>query len=117
MTEREQLCKEFTELTGGQYHDPDIERNIYHPYMCSCGRTYGDFDHLISHCISENPTYENPADVLRSIIKSGLYNEFMAQYGGLSKFGRHLDSILVDLIIEQDALLKAAVEFLIERKK
>lgn len=29
----------------------------------------------------------------------------------------HLDSILVDLIIEQDALLKAAVEFLIERKK
>ena len=59
-----------------------------------------------------NPTYENPADVLRKIIEIGLYDEFMVKYGGLSKFGRHLDFILVDLILEPDALLKAAVEWL-----
>lgn len=113
MNEREQLCKEFTELTGGHWHRV-VPSNKYGNSQCSCGKVLGIMDFL-DH-LELNSTYENPADVLRSIIKSGLYNEFMAQYGGLSKFGRHLDSILVDLIIEQDALLKAAVEFLIERK-
>ncbi len=106
MTDREKLCKEFTELTGGHWHEDQK------PEYCD-----GKLGGRCKIMRDSNPTYENPADVLRSIIKSGLYNEFMAQYGGLSKFGRHLDSILVDLIIEQDALLKAAVEFLIERKK
>jgi hypothetical protein len=109
MNEREQLCKEFTELTGGHWHKCrwDNTVNVYKCLECE----------LTSGTPIQNNKYTDPADVLRSIIKSGLYNEFMAQYGGLSKFGRHLDSILVDLIIEQDALLKAAVEFLIERKK
>jgi hypothetical protein len=65
----------------------------------------------------QNPTYENPADVLRKIIEIGLYDEFIVEHGAVSKYGKHLDSILVDLIIEPDALLKAAVVFLKEERK
>jgi hypothetical protein len=102
MTDREKLCKEFTELTGGHWH----EWTEYQGNKCKCG--------LFRYRGTDNPTYENPADVLKKIIEIGLYDEFMVQYGGLSKFGRHLDCILVDLILEPDALLKAAVEFLRE---
>jgi hypothetical protein len=103
--DREQLCREFTELTGGHWH----EWTEYQGNKCKCG--------LFRYRGTDNPTYENPADVLKKIIEIGLYDEFMVQYGGLSKFGRHLDCILVDLILEPDALLKAAVEFLREGKK
>lgn len=123
MTDRNQLCREFTELTGGHWHEWEKRRgsfrNIYGEwqqskntgYYCSvCGKRKKE-----RHCI--NHTYTNPADVLKKIIEIGLYDEFMVQYGGLSKFGRHLDCILVDLILEPDALLKAAVEFLKEGEK
>jgi len=100
MTDREQLCKEFTELTGGHWHESVASGKDITCICDDCGKVHG------------NPTYENPADVLRKIIEIGLYDEFMVQYGGLSKFGRHLDSILVDLILEPDALLKVAVNFL-----
>ena len=108
MTDREKLCKEFTELTGGHWHElVQVHPSEYNILTCvKCGE---------NGCI--NPTYENPADVLRKIIEIGLYDEFMVQYGGLSKFGRHLDSILVDLILEPDELMHVAVEFLKEGKK
>lgn len=104
--DREQLCREFTELTGGHWHEFTTKN-----WVTSC-----DVCHKIHSAEYTNPTYENPADVLRVIIEIGLYDEFMVQYGGLSKFGRHLDSILVDLILEPDALLKVAVDFLKEEK-
>lgn len=104
--DREQLCKKFHELTGGHWHDFGETK---------CGENSIQFLHC-RECNGylPNPTYSNPADVLKKIIEIGLYDEFMVQYGGLSKFGRHLDCILVDLILEPDALLKAAVEFLKE---
>jgi len=110
MTDREQLCREFTELTGGHWHEELYSEDEFHIMQCSCGY------HAYRYFENWNPSYDNPADVLSKIIEIGLYDEFMVQYGGLSKFGRHLDSILVDLIIEPDALLKAAVDFLKEEK-
>jgi hypothetical protein len=120
MTDREQLCKEFCELTGGHWHE--LKHLSGYEYVCNCGAAFNVFDPrcvemTISQHNSKNHTYFNPADVLKKIIEIGLYDEFMVQYGGLSKFGRHLDCILVDLILEPDALLKAAVEFLKEGKK
>ena len=107
--DRDKLCREFTELTGGHWHEWKLykDRDGFVRHSCICGA---------NSIRDKNPTYENPADVLRKIIEIGLYDEFMVQYGGLSKFGRHLDSILVDLILEPDALLKAALEFLKEGK-
>jgi hypothetical protein len=106
MTDRENLCREFTELTGGHWHE-DVK-----PEYCD-----GKLGGRCKIIRDSNPDYSNPADVLKKIIEIGLYDEFMVQYGGLSKFGRHLDCILVDLILEPDALLKAAVDFLKEGKK
>jgi hypothetical protein len=128
MNEREQLCKKFTLLTGGQWHDPDTERNFYHHYMCSCGKEYGDFDHLISHCIDENPTYENPADILSELFRflpSMEWFLFVKSYGlwhtNRIKQGPDLIKIVKPYIpielLKGDTLLKTAVEFLIERKK
>jgi hypothetical protein len=115
--DREQLCKRFHELTGGHWHELIGDRTCH---WCSCdpSKQYriSDPRHAMMP-IHENPTYSNPADVLKKIIEIGLYDEFMVQYGGLSKFGRHLDCILVDLILEPDALMKAAVEFLKEGEK
>ena len=111
MTDREKLCKEFHKLTGGHWHEVSLHRDGIN-HQCSCGAVIYDPRHYNEHLSNKNPSYENHADVLRKIIEIGLYDEFMVQYGGLSKFGRHLDSILVDLILEPDALLKVAVNFL-----
>lgn len=118
ITDRTQLCKEFTELTGGHWHEfPRAQQykdyfgnicNTNRGRRCACGVSFN------SRYKSPNPTYENPADVLRKIIEIGLYDEFIVEHGAVSKYGKHLDSILVDLIIEPDALLKAAVVFLKE---
>jgi hypothetical protein len=109
-TTREELCKEFTKLTGGQWHDPDTERNFYHHYMCSCGKEYGDFDHLISHCIDENPTYENPADILKVMMERHDHKMFCRKIGVIYDDGEFM--IRSDFITEPDALLKATIEFL-----
>lgn len=114
--DRDKLCREFTELTGGHWHEfPRAQQykdyfgnicNTNRVRRCACGVSFN------SRYKSPNPTYENPADVLSKIIEIGLYDEFTVEHGGVSKYGKHLDTILVELIIEPDALLKAAVEWL-----
>jgi len=114
ITDRTQLCKEFTELTGGHWHV--ITAVEVSALRDKAGISFGAaLEALKDEC--KNPTYENPADVLRKIIEIGLYDEFIVEHGAVSKYGKHLDSILVDLIIEPDALLKAAVVFLKEERK
>ena len=97
----EQLCREFTELTGGHWHE-SVASGKDITCMCDdCGKVRG------------NPTYENPADVLRVIEK--LNN--LAGFINYLNHGFSYSYIDYGYIIEPDALLKAAVEFLKERKK
>jgi len=115
MTDREQLCKEFTELTGGHWHE------IGKKGKCSCGYSFFP-DEIYYHLENNNSTYENPADVLRVIEKFDWSELFMAKlvYGFEQPNieGKDWDGCIpVGYILEPDALLKAAVEFLKEGKK
>jgi hypothetical protein len=115
MTDREQLCKWFTELTGGHWHEYKIRCGGGRSYLeCSCGHCA-----FLGEKEKQNPTYTNPADVLRVMM------EFLNE-DNLVKFARTVGidypiwgPIYIELkyIIEPDALLKAAVEFLKEGKK
>ena len=104
MTDREQLCKEFTELTGGHWH----EWTEYQGNKCKCG--------LFRYRGTDNPTYENPADVLRVMKGAGKLDDFLywLRYFGQEAYDT---SWIETYIIEPDALLKAAVGFLKEGKK
>jgi hypothetical protein len=115
MTDRENLCREFTELTGGHWH----EWTEYQGNKCKCG--------LFRYRGTDNPTYDNPADVLRVMMvrDDWFFMDWKKCEGFIWKIG---EAIIVDgkvkvftvelpFIIEPDALLKAAVEFLREGKK
>ena len=107
MTDREQLCKEFTELTGGHWHECRWD-NTVKVYKClECELTSGT--------PIQNPTYTNPADALKVMMEREDGIEFVEIVGGYD----HCDWPYVKLafIIEPDSLLKAAVEFLKEGKK
>ena len=107
MTDREQLCKEFTELTGGHWHEWRIH---YTPngskFYCRC---HSDI-YLEAMELPDNPTYDNPADVLRVMMEREDGIEFVEIVGGYD----HCDWPYVKLafIIEPDALLRKAVEWL-----
>jgi len=117
MTNREQLCREFTELTGGHWHkvkwvnDSDALLGAY--YVCECGVKSNFSDSRVL----TNPTYENPADVLRVMKKQSEYYKFRDYYL-LTKCicGDFKVWVPEELILEPDALLKAAVEWMKERK-
>lgn len=119
--DRELLCKEFTELTGGHWH----EWKQYATYTgnqrfrCDCGA---------NELRDKNPTYDNPADVLSRLYeyltslqwdnfveKCGLWHTNIVMqdpdYTTLRK-----PYIAMEMLIG-DSLLKAAVEFLKEGKK
>jgi hypothetical protein len=63
MTDREKLCREFTELTGGHWHEELYPEDKFHIIQCKCGlskyRNFGNW----------NPTYENPADILSELFR------------------------------------------------
>jgi hypothetical protein len=113
--DREQLCREFTELTGGHWH----EWTEYQGNKCKCG--------LFRYRGTDNPTYENPADVLSRLYeyltslqwdnfveKCGLWHTNIVMqdpdYTTLRK-----PYIAMEMLIG-DSLLKAAVDFLREGK-
>ena len=108
MTDRDKLCREFTELTGGHWHElVQVHPAEYNVLTCV---TCGEND-------VTNPTYENPADVLRVIEKFDWSELFMAKlvYGFEQPNieGKDWDGCIpVGYILEPDALLKAAVEWL-----
>ena len=105
MTDRELLCKRFTELTGGHWHEEVI------------------------YLAESNPSFQNPADVLRvmfSIEPKIISKNFVDRYGqwfdDIEQKGHKIREISIPyfsskMIIEPDALLKAAIEFLEERKE
>jgi hypothetical protein len=97
--DREKLCKEFTELTGGHWH----EWTEYQGNKCKCG--------LFRYRGTDNPTYENPADVLRVFDDIHKMSDFIFWLSNGEQYNR----IHYTFIIEPDALLNAAVEFLKER--
>ena len=120
--DREQLCREFTELTGGHWHDPTwVNPNgikFSGLYQCSCGIK----SHFSDSSALVNPTYENPADVLRVMMARDDW--YILDWAKPSGFVWNIgEPILCDqyavgyninskYIIEPDALLKAAVEWL-----
>lgn len=130
MTDREQLCREFTELTGGHWHE--LKHLSDYEYVCNCGAAFNVFDPrcvemTISQHNSKNPTYTNPADVLSRLYeyltslqwdnfveKCGLWHTNIVMqdpdYTTLRK-----PYIAMEMLIG-DSLLKAAVDFLKEGK-
>lgn len=115
-TDHNQLCKEFTELTGGHWHEWRIH---YTPngskFYCRC---HSDI-YLEAMELPDNPTYDNAAGVLMVMMKRDDWKEFLLEIGGVDRdwmFDNTGDQITILYIIEPDALLKAAVEFLKEEK-
>ena len=105
MTDREKLCKEFTDLTGGHWHGCRWD-NTVKVYKClECELTSGT--------PIQNNKYTNPADVLRVMMKRDDYDVFIRE--GLQKEKwLEIEEFIEIYIIEPDALLKVAVEFLKE---
>ena len=114
MTEQERirLCKDFTLLTGGHWHDYKFGTKNGNSYLkCSCGHLayLGQFTKL-------NPTYINPADVLRIIIELPMYPDFIGwAEGDIAYDGRCY--MPIDYFLEKDKLLKTAIEYLKEKQR
>lgn len=114
MTDRELLCKEFCELTGGQYHE--LKQVGVYEYACDCGASFNIFDPrcvdmVVAKHVSLNSTYENPADVLRIMEKRKDYKYFAALIG---KYSEVWGTVYIDsnYILKPDALFQAAIDFL-----
>ena len=104
MTDRDKLCREFTELTGGHWHEPDGSNTG----TCTCSKWY--------LACPFNPRWENTADVLRVMMERNDFDDFLII--GLQKnHWLELEEFIENYIIEPDALLKVAVEWLREEKK
>jgi hypothetical protein len=105
--DREKLCKEFTELTGGHWHEYKIRCGGGRSYLeCSCGHCA-----FLGENEKQNPNYDNPADVLRVFDDIHKMSDFIFWLSNGEQYNR----IHYTFIIEPDALLNAAVEFLKER--
>lgn len=129
---REQLCKEFTLLTGGHWHEivqipahvKDGIRYTNHT-TCSCRKDLLYFSNLETHIKESNPTYENPTDVLNVLVKTmetDNWWDFVAYSKAFIVIGEFDDdpedwAIKSDYILKKDALLEEAVNFLRKRKK
>jgi hypothetical protein len=109
--DRELLCKEFTELTGGHWHE-DGEFKAVSGKIEVEGKMYKT-EYQIRNI---NPTYTNPADVLRVM---ALRNDYDAFTRGFLQREQWLliEEFIEKYILEPDSLLKAAVGFLKEGKK
>ena len=109
MNEREQLCKEFTELTGGHWHEDQK------PEYCD-----GKLGGRCKIMRDSNPTYENPADVLRVIYDNfgdAELQSFLCWTGYYNQQDDYDLDWIKDNLFEPDTLLKKAIEFLIEMEK
>jgi hypothetical protein len=118
MTDRENLCKEFCELTGGHWHE--LKHLSGYEYVCNCGAAFNVFDPrcvemTISQHNSKNPTYTNPTDVLGVMMDRLDWRLFQPKIGVVYDDGQFM--IAFGYVMEPDALLKAAVDFLKEGKK
>jgi hypothetical protein len=82
-------------------------------WLCKCGHAtvYPDRQ-------KRNPTFLDPAGRIQllELMVRDYYDEFLVENGGLSKYGRHLDTVLVDLLIEPGLLLDAAYQFMKEKE-
>jgi hypothetical protein len=84
--------------------------------LCSCGIVFSDID---KHFALMNPTFLDPAGRIQllELMMGDYHDEFLVENGGLSKYGRHLDTVIVDLLIEPGLLLDASYRFLKEKEK
>jgi len=102
--DRTQLCKEFHELTGGHWHEWRWD-NTVKVYKClECELTSGT--------PIQNPTYTNPADVLRVMMARDDWDKFADTISCGELMEPSYKCVGLEYIIEPDALLKTAVEFL-----
>jgi hypothetical protein len=102
MTDRENLCREFTELTGGHWHE-DVK-----PEYCD-----GKLGGRCKIIRDSNPDYTNPADVLRVMMVRDDYDMFLRD-GLQRRYWLQIDEFIEEYILKPDAMLKAAVSFLKE---
>ena len=117
--DRDKLCREFTELTGGHWHEfPRAQQykdyfgnicNTNRGRRCACGVSFN------SRYKSPNPTYENPADVLKAMMKRDDYDDFLRELQ--KNHWLEIEEFIEKYIIEPDELMHVAVEFLKEERK
>lgn len=108
-------AQRFHELTGGCWHEYDKIIGLYN--KCSCGKICGNLD---EHIKQSNPTYTNPADILkrmRDYCGEERYALFMAklEYGMQQPNIEAIDwdgSIDEDYVLNPSALLRKACEWL-----
>lgn len=112
MTDREQLCREFTELTGGHWHEFLAENNGQYQYSCLNCVIYQSESDLKLHIKKSTPTYENPADVLKAMMKRDDYDDFLRELQ--KNHWLEIEEFIEKYILEPDALLREAVAFLKE---
>jgi hypothetical protein len=117
MTDREKLCREFTELTGGRWHErvwfKSFDDGMSFEQVCSCGYHTAHDISMLKHIEVHNPTYTNPADVLAAIPEE--HKDVFFDTIGIDD--AHHCYIRIDHIIEPDKLLLAAVEWMKEKRK
>lgn len=75
-------------------------------YLCNCQYMKG------SDSLPDFSTKEGTVTLLELMMKRDDYDEFLVEHGALSKYGRHLDCILVDYITNPGALRDAVYEWL-----
>lgn len=120
MTDREQLCKEFQELTGGHWHEITFEdiqtlsEKAGISLIAAKAALRDDYN---------NPTYDNPADVLKKMFKflsvecwllfikkHGLWHTEKTQQG--NDFIEITRPYIPIELLEGDIILKISIEFL-----
>jgi hypothetical protein len=90
-------------------------------YKCLCGFTTKYSLLYEKHEIKfPNPNFSDDAGtvkLLREMMKRDDWDEFIVENGCVSKYGRHFDTILVQLITTSGALLDACIEWFKRREK
>lgn len=120
MNDRDELCKEFTQLTGGQWQE--ITFNDIQTVSEKAGISLIEAKAAL-RAEYNNPTYDNPADVLKKMFKflsvecwllfikkHGLWHTEKTQQG--NDFTEITRPYIPIELLEGDTILKISIEFL-----
>ena len=102
-----QKAEKFAKLAGIHWHEIHKENEYF---VCSCGRIWLQAAITAKEMFHTNPTFSHPEEVLEVMCKREDYWVF---WDSLRTNATMID---IEYIIQQDALLDAAIEFL-EGKK
>jgi len=100
----QEWAKRFQIACGNEWHEIrtiTVENCWDNPtaYQCSCGATWGFKENAVNHVVSSNPTYTNPADILREVMKWKNGDEFIGTlFCNRSMFAWVIEVLLIEFI-------------------